>query len=451
MLDSLDTLIAFALTFTIVSLLITIAVQIISSVFNLRGHNLSWGVAEAFEVISPNLKATVKGDAKKLADHLLKDDLLSDSQFWFLPTSRAKAVRPDELFALMHRVVIGRRPGASDDILANVRTLLKGLGVPDWVFHASDVHGTEWATRKGVLETQLATLTDKKEKPRVQAEIERLRTRIESIANTVDGVAIRWASLGEQEIQRIYQNFEHWFQIGQERSQEWFTTHTRVITGILGVIAAFALQLDTIEIYQFFSSNRDARERLVAQTKAVVEQGERVFSGQNQPQVLEAALSQVRSTNGFFGTVVVAAGDTVGAVRDKIRNAAAGRSPGDVEKLLKDFDDQTLAVVQTNLALYRSQYTDVSRLLDKTGFTLFPAEGARWKHEGTWRLSNPRPWLGHVFGMLFSALLLSLGAPFWFNTLKSLASLRSSVGKNIWDEDKSTTSEKSSKAPPTVM
>ena len=53
--------------------------------------------------------------------------------------------------------------------------------------------------------------------------------------------------------------------------------------------------------------------------------------------------------------------------------------------------------------------------------------------------------------MLFSALLLSLGAPFWFNTLKSLASLRSSVGKNIWDEDKSTTSEKSSKAPPTVM
>jgi hypothetical protein len=38
--------------------------------------------------------------------------------------------------------------------------------------------------------------------------------------------------------------------------------------------------------------------------------------------------------------------------------------------------------------------------------------------------------------MLFSALLLSLGAPFWFNTLKSLASLRSSVAKNISDEKK---------------
>jgi hypothetical protein len=37
-----------------------------------------------------------------------------------------------------------------------------------------------------------------------------------------------------------------------------------------------------------------------------------------------------------------------------------------------------------------------------------------------------------VSGMLFSVLLLSLGAPFWFNILKSLASMRTSlVGKHL--------------------
>jgi hypothetical protein len=36
--------------------------------------------------------------------------------------------------------------------------------------------------------------------------------------------------------------------------------------------------------------------------------------------------------------------------------------------------------------------------------------------------------------MIFSAGLLSLGAPFWFNALRSLASLRTKVAENITSE-----------------
>jgi hypothetical protein len=39
-------------------------------------------------------------------------------------------------------------------------------------------------------------------------------------------------------------------------------------------------------------------------------------------------------------------------------------------------------------------------------------------------------------GIAVSILLLSLGAPFWFNTLKGLASLRSTVAGNIANEDR---------------
>jgi hypothetical protein len=37
----------------------------------------------------------------------------------------------------------------------------------------------------------------------------------------------------------------------------------------------------------------------------------------------------------------------------------------------------------------------------------------------------------HFSGMTAAAMLLSLGAPFWFNLLKSLTNLRSSVAEEI--------------------
>jgi len=73
-----------------------------------------------------------------------------------------------------------------------------------------------------------------------------------------------------------------------------------------------------------------------------------------------------------------------------------------------------------------------------------------WKRWDDW----PDKWGQHLLGMIFSALLLSLGAPFWFNTLKSLTSLRSTVAKNISEEEeaeqKGIKVEPTSKLPPTV-
>jgi hypothetical protein len=40
----------------------------------------------------------------------------------------------------------------------------------------------------------------------------------------------------------------------------------------------------------------------------------------------------------------------------------------------------------------------------------------------------------HFFGVLFSAMLLSLGAPFWFNVLRQAASLRPIVANLAHDE-----------------
>ena len=63
-------------------------------------------------------------------------------------------------------------------------------------------------------------------------------------------------------------------------------------------------------------------------------------------------------------------------------------------------------------------FADLKARIDSTGFELVPAGWfARWPTEKFW-------WFNHLFGLALSAGLLTLGAPFWFNLLKNLMSLR---------------------------
>src|SRR3981081_653751 len=128
MLDSLDTLIAFVLIMLVVSLLITIAVQMVAAVLNLRGLNLLKGLTMTFTTIAPDLEQ----QSKDLANSVLKGRLLSDS---FLPDWRflrwwrhATAIRPDEVFDSIHRIAIGKKD-ATDALRQNARNLLVALGV----------------------------------------------------------------------------------------------------------------------------------------------------------------------------------------------------------------------------------------------------------------------------------------------------------------------------------
>src|ERR1051326_650121 len=116
MLDSIDTLIAFVLIMLVVSLLITIAVQMASSALNLRSVNLLKGLGSAFAVIAPSLE----NQKDELARYILRGRLLSDSflpielpkawgwiQKWLEFLRPTSAARPQEIFDALHRVAIG--------------------------------------------------------------------------------------------------------------------------------------------------------------------------------------------------------------------------------------------------------------------------------------------------------------------------------------------------------
>src|SRR5215468_10844857 len=75
MLNTLDTVIAFAVIMTVISLLITIIVQMVSAALSLRGKNLANALALTFQTIDPNLQQR----AYSLANQILRDPIFSDS------------------------------------------------------------------------------------------------------------------------------------------------------------------------------------------------------------------------------------------------------------------------------------------------------------------------------------------------------------------------------------
>lgn len=283
------------------------------------------------------------------------------------------------------------------------------------------------------------------------------------------------------------------------------------------------LQLDTIEIYQMVSSNRDLRAQLVARVKPVIDQGEAILK--SSPTVMKAALLQAGvpaepggnnpGQNSLPLTITVAATDSPETVRVKLAavyasqlqnldqklQSAAASTNGAAESLkngytkwlagisdpvlknaltnsnllaqpglgktnlqqrvasivsetrdqvLEQFDQATLREAQASIKVSSQEWNDLRSSIDSTGFELFPRQGLRWaKKDEQGRLAGPVTWSQvwgmfwhHALGLLFSVLLLSLGAPFWFNALKELANLRSSVANNIAAEEKATAAGK---------
>ena len=84
-----------------------------------------------------------------------------------------------------------------------------------------------------------------------------------------------------------------------------------------------------------------------------------------------------------------------------------------LESLVAAYDQEVNAELATDVDKLIDHSASLKRQLARSQFQLFPEEWRGWK-----------PSKHELPGLLIAAAFLSLGAPFWYNTLKSLASLR---------------------------
>jgi hypothetical protein len=442
MLDSIDTLIAFVTIMLVVSMLITIAVQMLAAALNLRGINLAKGLVNTFNTILPGFEDQAKG----FADRILSGRLLSDTGARSTGR-RATAVRPEEVFDAIQRLATGRRE-APEELRNNARRILQALGVREAVLDAAAAQVASATGAKQQLTGTALQLRDAATTAIAQLPADQQTQAQEAIAaisdrlNAYEIAATRDAAAFAQAREAAYRKFHYWFDVSQERAQQWFAAHTRWFTIIFAIVFAFWLQLDTVEIFKLVSSNRAVRDALVAQSGLVTKQAESLLG--DKQSVLQLALVTWR--NGLtddnarkaVAAEVVAPTDSRGMLRENIQKKLVTAGVAGTDELLSALDTTIDTTVQASLGESARQYAEVSRdLNEKSGFAIFPPN-----RKGRWGKSWGDDARSHIWGMIFSAALLSLGAPFWYNALKNLASLRSKVAENI------STEQAGDKAPP---
>ena len=400
MLTTLDTVIAFAVIMTVLSLLITLVVQMVSATLSLRGKNLANALALTFQTIDPSIGKY----AHSLAAQILRDPIFSDS-LWqkktrSLDENAQKFIAAQRKLrdAKLRRSDDPNRAEAISKATSEVNTTKAAVTIPNvspnrekpWGFWTVPWGGSmEIATaiRPGEIyrvlqelremspeEAQLLNIPPElTEKARgLVTALHRLdlpalesRVKLKDIAAAAKifapeqqkAVLDALGSFGatvERATTQAYDRFQRWFGSAQDRAEQWFQIHVRMVTIVAAILVSIFLQLDTVEIYDKLRHEPKLVEALVKAAPGTLEQGAAV---QAQP----------------------------------------------------DADAREKA------------FADLKERIDSTGFELLPKGWfARWPAEKFW-------WFNHLFGLALSAGLLTLGAPFWFNLLKNLTNLRPAV------------------------
>lgn len=404
MLTTLDTVIAFAVIMTVLSLLITLVVQMVSAALSLRGKNLANALALTFQTIDPSIGKY----AHSLAAQILRDPIFSDS-IWQKKT-RNLDENAQKFIAAQRKLRDAKLRNPNDpnraEAIANATAEMNitkaAVTIPNvtpnrekpWGFWTMPWGGSKeiaTAIRPGEIYRVLQELTqmtpeeaqllnippELTEKARgLAAALHHLdlpaiesRVKLKDIAAAAKifapeqqkAVLDAMGSFGatvERATTQAYDRFQRWFGSAQDRAEQWFQIHVRMVTIVAAILVSVFLQLDTVEIYDKLRHEPKLVEALVKTAPGALEQGAAV--------------------------------------------------QGQVDTNARD-----------------NAFADLKQRIDSTGFELLPKGWfARWPAEKLW-------WVNHLFGLALSAGLLTLGAPFWFNLLKNLMNLRPAVASLV--------------------
>ena len=256
-----------------------------------------------------------------------------------------------------------------------------------------------------------------------------------------------------------------WFDQAMDRASQRFTVHARVLTVLLSCIFVLAWHFDSVRLFQSMVLGPDIRARLAATAEEIDKQAEQLPRSKQGPRtvvpevyrqamasVLRPASPETSANNEASNTKPAA--KHRGRSKEREKAAAAVATPvlaeSSVAAAEKSKATHELEIVpgfasreeaeswlgttldgnpalESLAAAYQHEVnaelvSDSDRLIDESAslkselarsqFKLFQDE-RRGAHSS-----------GELPGLLVTVALLSLGAAFWYNTLKNLASLR---------------------------
>ncbi len=217
--------------------------------------------------------------------------------------------------------------------------------------------------------------------------------------------------------ERLSGGINRWFDSMMDRVSQRFSVQVRLWTVVFSVLVAFALHLDAFKLVTQLSSDAELRSRVVASADALTRKADDILiTSNNAPAVvyIQAMQQLIDTHKKELGGLKPPAGfgDLAGGKKWLASQLQAAR----IENA--NFWLQQYEALVPQAALRTAADNLNSILKDKLKFQLIPDPYPK-PFYNYWTPS----WL-HLWGILASAALLSLGAPFWFNMLKTLSNLR---------------------------
>ena len=367
MLNLLETLISFAVVLLGMSLILTALTQAISGFLGSRGGNLEWTLANLLRTLRPELKEKLERDgpdlARRLTKHILQHPLICDS-----------AYQGEGLFILR----VGRRIVE----VANSRwkTLGSIVGFLRRHWNQTAPFQRRWARATTIRFEELIRVLDLiADGTRPAGPPSKAWTEQETAG---------WLS-GDPRLNR------EWFDTAMDRASQRFVTHMRHITFVCSVVLAFGSHFDAVRLYRQLSGNADLRASVGARAEAMMARYEQSIS----PEAIQKG--QAREVNDRL--------KIARAQADEIRTELADAG---IELLPTPYDKH----LRVDGCFNPWSYSWVKSTASFVGLDLVDGPGCH----------DFLPWIdfGHFIGILVSCILLSLGAPFWYNQLRFLTSLK---------------------------
>jgi len=393
-LDHLDTIISFVVIITGVSLLITSLTQMVSALLGLRGTNLRWGIETLLKELDPNLEQHAATIAEKVLHHpLISDSTLSKFNTLFNRWKLASTVRKDELINILN--ILGKQ-GASSS--TNPEPWVTALN------QSMDLVGEETFDRLAAAQAEI--------KKHLPDDPERADKIIKAISSKSVDVSV---------------GVHQWFDSMMDRVSQRFVVHTRWWTVIFALILTLGLHLDTFTVMDQLSTNADLRNRLVSSSDALLKKADEILAtSPGGSAAFVAAMKQLKDDhpNDLKALPEPSGFANLNDGKKWLDSQLVALKSSDSvrSKLLKEYES---AAPQAAL---RSSAANFDSVLVKLKFQFipdpYPSLASYWT-----------PNLMHLGGTLLTAALLSLGAPFWFNILKTLSNLRPVLAKKT-DEEK---------------
>jgi hypothetical protein len=374
-LEYVDTILAFTVVMLLLSLLITVLVQLVISIFNLRGGSLLWGVEQILKSC-PELQNYSKTIAEKILKH--------------------RSIAPGKRLAK----AIG-----SKEMKSIIMDVYKDLDRQT----SNNNNNKNAEEEKKIFEAIKKALSDSFGEE-VKDNTEKIVKQFEELFPEEVNKIIAAVHLLEKNVTGLILKIDTWFETVMRRTTERFTMMTRVWTVVFAVIVTIGFNVDSRKLLLDLSTDAGLRETLASSANQVLGKAEAVL---NIEPIATKALMAIK-------------GDLPENIRENIPDQITNIEDGAdwLKQHVKDREQQKKV-----LDNYRLEYDKLAR--ERLGTVMEQAKGLRADLEearltigpGKWPWQNWRGW-PHLFGLLMTIAFLSLGAPFWFNALRGISNLR---------------------------